>query len=460
MMNTERESVNTLDAKIHQLEQDAEMGRQRIQRLTAQLEAETRSVRFHEGAILELQSTRNALGQSLERMQGIISSRRRIPGEIWRMIFLLLWGGEFRRKDWSKPPISVALQVGAVCQGWRAVAQTTTRLWSILDYTFSLEGRVKSRSDDKLNHYLDRIGTATPYIVLRNASLLSIPDVLCQVTTATELRIMLKHPDLQAEPWLRFPLSTPPFSHLPTLLISSHQYIIHIGPDLLHPFPSLDYLQLRNIEIHSLRPIVPHINLKTLLIGGTWQRLHPWTNVSIDVAIVAEWFPNLTTLELDCDWQISRPQVILHHVESLTIRSSAITNVHGLTLGASFPTLFEITNRGDNIKGLAPIVQAWGENVEALFLSGIEPYDGSSQDLSEILGDIGKLPQLSELYFRNTAQIDLALVADAVVRRSDLVTNGMATDGQAELTYITLPIICNSDPNLERLQQHVDVHWQ
>jgi len=458
MMNTERESVNTLDAKINQLEQDAEMVRQRIQRLTAQLEAETRSVQFHEGAILELQSTRNALGESIERMQGIISSRRRIPGEIWRMIFLLLWKNECRHRDSSKPPISVALQVGAVCRDWREVAQTTTRLWSILNYTFSSRGRVKSRRDDKLNHYLDRIGTATPYIVLRNASLLSIPDVLCQVTTATELRIVLRHPDLQLEPRLTFPLSTPVFSHLPTLLISSHQYVTQIGPDLLHPFPSLDYLQLRNLDIHSLQPIVPHINLKTLLIGGTWQRLHPWTNVSIDVAIVAEWFPNLTTLELDCDWHISRPQVILHHVEYLAIRSGAITNVHGLTLDASFPNLFEIANVGDNIKGLTPIVQAWGENVKALFLSGIEPYDGSSQDLSDILGDIGQLPQLSELYFLNTAQIDLALVADAVVRRNDLVTNG-----QAELTCIesiTFPIICNSDPNLERLKQHVAVHWQ
>ena len=101
--------------------------------------------------------------------------------------------------------------------------------------------------------------------------------------------------------------------------------------------------------------------------------------------------------------------------------------------------------------------------METLLLSGTEPYDGSSQDLSEILGDSGKLPQLSEIYFLNTDQIDLALVADAVVRRNDLVANGQATNGQAELTcieMIILPIICNSDPNLERLQQHVNVHWQ
>jgi len=463
MMNTERDSINTLDTRIHQLELDAELARQRIQRLTAQLEAETRGLRLHEDAILELQSTRNALGQSVERKQAIMSSRRRISGEIWRMIFLLLWESEFQQRNKPKRPFSVALQVGAVCRQWRDLAQTTTRLWSVLDYTFSPVVRVKSRRDNKLDHYLDRIGTATPYIVLRKACSLRLPDVLYQVATATELTIMLRHPDLQSEPRLTFPRSTPVFSHLRTLLIHSHQYIIQIVSDFLHPFPSLDTLHLLNMEIHWLQPTVPHINLKTLLIGGTREGLHPWTNVAIDVAIVAEWFPNLTALILDCDWQTSKPQVIFHHVESLCTRSSAITNVYERTFGVSFPNLIEIRNISNNIKGLVPIVQAWGENVEALFLSGIEPYDGSSQDFSEILGDIGKLPQLSKLYFLNTTQIDLALVADAVVRRNDLVANGQATIGQAELNCIetiTLPIICNSDPNLERLQQHVDVHWQ
>jgi len=460
MMNTERDSINTLDTRIHQLELDAELARQRIQRLTAQLEAETRGLRLYEDAISGLQNTRNALGQSVERKQAIMSSRRRVPGEIWRKIFLLLWGSEFQQRDEYKRPFSVALQVGAVCREWRDLAQTTTRLWSILDYTFSPKERVKSRRDNKLDHYLDRIGTATPYIILRKACSLRLPDVLCQVTTATELIIMLKHPDLQSEPQLTFPLSTPVFSHLRTLSISSHRYITQIVSDLLHPFPSLDTLYLLNMEFHWLQPIVPHINLKTLSIEGTWERPHSWTNVAIDIAMVAEQFSNLTALALDCDWKISRPQVILHHVEFLTIRSSAITNVHGLTLAVSFPNLIEIMNIGNNIKGLAPIVQAWGENVEALSLSGIEPYDGSSQDLPEILGDSGKLPQLSELYFLNTAKIDLALVADAVVRRNDLVADGEATNSEAELSpieTITLPIICNSDPNLERLQQHVAV---
>jgi len=317
MMTTERDSMNTLDAKIHQLEQDAEMARQRIQRLTAQLEAETRGLRLHEDAILELQSTRNVLGQSIERKKGIMSSRRRVPGEIWRMIFLLLWGSEFQQRDVYKRPFSVALQVGAVCRDWRDIAQTTTTLWSILDYTFSQNGKVKSQRDNKLDHYLGRIGTATPYIVLRKASSLHLPDVLYQVATATELAIML-HPDLQYLPRLTFPISTPVFSHLHTLSISSYPYITQILSDFLHPFPSLDTLRLWNVEIHWLQPweqpIVPHINLKTLVISGTWERLHPWTNVSIDVAMVVERFPNLTTLELDCDWQISRPQVILHHV--------------------------------------------------------------------------------------------------------------------------------------------------
>jgi hypothetical protein len=455
MMNTERDSINTLDTRIHQLELDAELARQRIQRLTAQLEAETRIIRLHEDAILELQSTRNALGQSIERKQAIMSSRRRIPGEIWRKIFLLLWGSEFQQGNESKRPLSVALQVGAVCREWRDLAQTTTTLWSILDYTFSPEERVKSRRDKELDHYLDRIGTATPHIILRKACSFRLPDVLCHVTTATELTIMLDHPDLQSEPLLTFPLSTPVFSHLCTLAISSHQYIIQTGLGFLHLFPSLDFLFLTDVEIHRSQPIVPHINLKTLSLLSD--------DVAIDIAIVAEWFPNLTHLRLDCDWQISMPQVVLHHVESLGICSSVITNVHELTLGVSFPNLYEIENVGKSIKGLAPIVQAWGERVEILVLGGIEPYDDSSQPLSEILGDSGKLPRLSELEFIHTIDIDLALVADAVMKRNDLATNDQASNGQAELNRIesiTLPIACNSDPNLKRLQEHVAVHWE
>ena len=327
MMNTERDSINTLDTRIRQLRQNAEMARQRIQKLTARLEAETRSVRLQEDAILELRSTRNALGQSIERKQAIMSSRRRIQGDVWRKIFLLLWGSEFQQRIKFKRPFSVALQVGAVCREWRTLAQTTTRLWSILDYTFSPNKRVSSQRDDKLDHYLGRIGTATPYIILRKAPSLLLPDVLCQATTATELVIMLNNPDLLFEPPLTFPRPTPVFSHLHTLTISSHQDIFQIMSDFLHPFPSLDSLRLIDMEIHWLEPTVPHINLKTLYIGGKWEGGHPWANVAIDIALVAKWFSNLTSLTLDCDWQISAPQVVLHHVEFLCIRSSAITNV-------------------------------------------------------------------------------------------------------------------------------------
>ena len=113
------------------------------------------------------------------------------------------------------------------------------------------------------------------------------------------------------------------------------------------------------------------------------------------------------------------------------------------------------------MKGLASIVQAWGEKVKTLVLSGIEPYDGCSRHLSGILGDNGKLPRLSKLSILNTAQtrtIDLALVADAVMRRNDLAANTQVESNRIET--ITLPIIYNSDPDLERLQQHVAVHWQ
>ena len=461
MMNTERDSINTLDTRIRQLGQDAQMARQRIQKLTAQLEAETRGVRLQEDVILELRSTRNALGQSIERKQAIMSSRRRIPGEIWRKIFLLLWGSEFQHRNKAKRPSSGTLQVGAVCQEWRDLAQTTTRLWSILDYTFSQKKRVKSRRDDKLDHYLGHIGTATPYIILRKAHSLLLPDVLCQASTATNLTILLKHRDIQFEPQLTFPLSTPVFSQLCTLSISSHPHYLRIASDFLHPFPSLDCLHLIDMEIHWVQPIIPHVNLKTLSINGTWEEVHPWANVAIDIALVAEWFPNLTVLRLDCDWQISAQQIVLHHVKVLSIRSSAITNVHRVILGVLFPNLKNMSNMGKNMKGLAPIVQAWGEKVETLGLSGIEPCDGCSQHLSEILGDSGNLPRLSELAILKMARtgiIDLALIADAVVMRNNLATNTPVKLNRIET--IALPIIYHSDPDLERLQQHVAVRWQ
>ncbi len=193
----------------------------------------------------------------------------------------------------------------------------------------------------------------------------------------------------------------------------------------LRPFPSLDTLHLTNTKFHWLRPVIPLINLKRLYIGGTWEGHHPWENVIIDITMVAEWFPNLAVLTLDCDWQCewqaSTPRVVLHHVKSLCIRSSAITNVHGLTFRVSFPNLAKISNHGKNMKGLVALVQAWGESVETLVLSGLEPYYASSQHLSEILGDSCKLPRLSKLVFLNITQtraINLAIVADAVIRRN------------------------------------------
>ena len=463
MMNIERESINTLDTRIHQLEQDAEMARQRIQKLTTQLEAETRGLRFHEDAIAELQTTRNVLGQSIERRQAIMSSRRRIPGEVWRKIFLQLWGNESQPVDWDKRTFPVALQVGSVCREWRDLAQTTSRLWSILEYTFSPDERVRSRRENELHHYLDHIGTATPKITLRKASSLRLPSALCKATTATELTIQLGHPDLINRPRLTFPFSTPVFSQLSRLSIYSSQHIVQIRSDSFRPFPSLKDLCLMNTEIRWLQPIIPHVNLKHLYIRGTWEVPHPWKSVTIDIAMIAEWFSNLTVLLLDCDWQIvqqiSTPQVVLHHVNSLYIRSSAISDVHGLTSRVSFPSLGTITNFGKNMNSLAPIVQAWGERVVMLRLWGLEPYDGFGQHLSEILGDSGKLPRLSRLDFQKITQtraIDLALVVDAVLRHNDSAANGQ--DELNRITTVVLPSFYNSDPNLNRW--HVAMEWE
>ena len=466
MMNSERDSINALETRIHQLEQDAEMARQRIQKLTTQLEAETRGLRFYEDAIVELKTTRNVLGQSIERKQAMMSSRRRIPGDIWRKIFLLLWENELEPLGAYKRTFSVALQVGAVCREWRDLAKTTTRLWSILEYTFSSNGRVKFRREKEMYHYLDHIGGAAPYLILHNAPSLDLPSALHRATTAIELAILLELPRLGFGPSLTFPLSTPVFSQLCTLSINSPQFI-HIMSDSLRPFPSLDRLHLMNTRIHWLQPIIPHNNLKNHFIEGTWEVPNHWLSATIDIAMIAKWFPNLTVLTLDCDWQyaqqISLPQVVFHHLKYLCIRSSAISDIHELTFCFSFPSLDKITNRGKSMNGLAPIVQAWGERVETLVLSGLEPYDGFGQHLSEILGDSGfdsgKLPRLSELAFQNITQtraIDLALVVDAVIKHNDSAANDQ--EKLNRIKTVTLPSFYKSDPNLDRW--HVSVKWE
>ena len=233
--------------------------------------------------------------------------------------------------------------------------------------------------------------------------------------------------------------------------------------DSLRSFPSLDHLYLVNTGIHWLQPIIPHVNLKNLCIAGTWQVPHSWQYITIDITMIAEWFPNLTFLTLDCDWQIfhqiSTPQVNFRHVKSLSIRSNVLSNVHGLTSRVSFPSLNEIENKGEDMYGLALIVEAWGERVETLVLSELEPYDGLSQHLSEILGDSGKLPRLSELAFREmnqTRAIDLALVVHAVMRRNDSATNDQ--DELNRITTVTLPSFYNSDPNLDRWD--VAMKWE
>lgn len=461
MINAERDSMNTLDTRIHKLKQDAKMARHRIQQLTTQLEAETRSLRLYEDAILELRTPRNALRQSIKKKQTIMSSRRRIPGEVWRMIFLLLWESEYQYMRKTCRPVAVALQVGAVCHEWRNIAQRTTKLWSILDYTFGSKKEVQLRRDTKLYHYLDHIGSATPYITLRRALSLRLPTTLCHVSTAAGLSIQLKHLDLQPGRQLTFPLSTPLFSHLRSLFIDSYEHVNQLMSDSLHPFPSLNCLHLTNMEIHRIQNTIPHTSLMSISIGGTRGVPHPWASTTIDITLVAEWFPNLTHLKLDCDLRISAQQVVLHLVESLCIRSSAITDIQGLTSHVSFPNLTMFTNWGKSIKGLVPLVQAWGERVKTLELSGVMPYHGSNQHLKEILGHNGTLPRLSRLVFLDTIQtgmIDLALVTEVLVRRKELAANDPGRLKPVEI--ITLPTTYKSDSNLERLKHHVTVQWK
>lgn len=64
--------------------------------------------------------------------------------------------------------------------------------------------------------------------------------------------------------------------------------------------------------------------------------------------------------------------------------------------------------------------------MKTLRLSGVTPYDGSSQHLLKILGDSCALLRLSTLAFLNTVDtgtINLALVADAVIKRNTLAPN-------------------------------------
>lgn len=215
------------------------------------------------------------------------------------------------------------------------------------------------------------------------------------------------------------------------------------------------------MEVHRLQNTIPHTNLLTLSVGGTWEASHPWVNATTDISLVAEWFPNLTRLKIDCDLRIPAQQVVLHRVESLYIRSSAITDIHGLTSCVSFPSLTVFTDWGKNIKGLVSLIQAWGERVKILGLSGAAPYHGSNRHLNEILGHNSTLPRLSKLVFLDkiqTGMIDLALVTQVLVRRKELAAND---PGRLKpIQIITLPTTYKSDSNLERLKHHVTVQWK
>jgi len=467
MMDAERDSINTFDKRIHKLEQDAEISRQRVQRLAAELEAETRGLWLHEDMIMELHNTRDALQQSIERKQAVMSSRRRTPVDVWQMIFLLLWESEFQKRNEPRPPVAVGLQVGAVCREWRNIAQMTTKLWSILDYTFSSEEWVGSRRDYKLNHYLNHIGTATPYITLRRAPGFLLPAALCLVTTAKELTVIMNYADVPLGLSLTFPRSTAIFSHLSTLSISSDGNVLQVMSDFLFPFPHLKSLCLMNMEIHWVPDTVPHISLKTLYIGGKFKTFHPWRNVTIDIATVAELFPNLTLLTLDCNLRVSAPQVILHHVQGLFIRSNAINsiNIHELTSRVSFPNLGSITNKSRSINGLLPIILAWGKRVEELGLSGLRHYDATARQFSEMPHAWGVLPRLTTLLFRNSIRngmgmpdIDLALLADIIARRNSLTTN--ASGHPKRIETVRLPITHKSHRDLALLERHVAVEWE
>jgi hypothetical protein len=54
MIDFERDSINTLDASLDKVEQDAEIARQRIRKLATQLEAETRRLRLHKDVTLDI----------------------------------------------------------------------------------------------------------------------------------------------------------------------------------------------------------------------------------------------------------------------------------------------------------------------------------------------------------------------------------------------------------------------
>ena len=153
--------------------------------------------------------------------------------------------------------------------------------------------------------------------MLRSASPLRVPSALFQTTNATELVILLEYPDLINRPQLTFPPFALVFSQLYNLSIYSRQHIAQIRSDSLRPFPSLVNLDLTDTGSHWLQPIIPHINLQRLCIEV--EVPHFWQSMTIDIAMIAEWFSNLTILILGCNWQIdqqiSTSQVVFRRVK-------------------------------------------------------------------------------------------------------------------------------------------------
>ncbi|KAF9030448.1 hypothetical protein BDZ89DRAFT_668145 [Hymenopellis radicata] len=105
-------------------------------------------------ALESLEQERDALKNIKQNYENIISTRRRIPPEIWSVIFLYAHSLESDHKfDW---PSRTIWQLSQVCQTWRDLALSLHSCWSSIVLRFSSEWQGSEMDVEILAFVLER----------------------------------------------------------------------------------------------------------------------------------------------------------------------------------------------------------------------------------------------------------------------------------------------------------------
>jgi hypothetical protein len=101
----------------------------------------------------QLQLQRKKVGMTISIRKATISPIRRLPPEILGYIFLLAIPHiRYVRPDSRSPPLTLR----QICKAWKAIAESTSNLWSSIDLNFNWSKGVESQLSDGIQGWLSR----------------------------------------------------------------------------------------------------------------------------------------------------------------------------------------------------------------------------------------------------------------------------------------------------------------